>query len=346
MRILTYTDVHISTKSSIINTRGNKYSTRLESCIKSVNWAENLADELNCDLIICLGDFFDKPHLTAEEITAVKEINWSNLPHKFIIGNHDSDTTSLVFNSVERIRRDNIEIITHPKIDEYDNYNLCYIPYITEDNRLPLDKYLLNNGKSNLVFSHNDVKGLQAGLFKTKEGFDLHDIDKKCRLYLNGHLHNGGWFSDRGLNVGNLTGKGFNEDSSLYRHGVYILDTDTWTIEFVENPYAFNFYKLIINSTDDLSKLDNLLNNSVVRITCYEYMLTDVRERITPLVDSGKVIAWKPNLVYSYSGLNESSEFESFTSIDPIQQFVEYIREITEPSDMLDHELSKLMEGR
>ena len=75
-------------------------------------------------------------------------------------------------------------------------------------------------------------------------------------------------------------------------------------------------------------------------------MLTEVRERITPLVDSGKVIAWKPNLVYSYSGLNESSEFESFTSIDPIQQFVEYIKEITEPSDILDHELSKLMEGR
>ena len=71
MKILIVGDVHWSTYSSIVRSRGKKYSTRLENLINSVNWAERIADEENCDRIIYLGDFFDKADLTAEEITAL-----------------------------------------------------------------------------------------------------------------------------------------------------------------------------------------------------------------------------------------------------------------------------------
>ena len=67
MRYLIYTDVHWCTYSSIIRSRGETYSKRIENLITSINWAENLALEKGCNEIICLGDFFDKPDLTSEE---------------------------------------------------------------------------------------------------------------------------------------------------------------------------------------------------------------------------------------------------------------------------------------
>ena len=45
MRALIYSDVHISQDSSILKSLGGKYSTRLEYIIKSLNWAEELAEK-------------------------------------------------------------------------------------------------------------------------------------------------------------------------------------------------------------------------------------------------------------------------------------------------------------
>ena len=84
MKYLIYTDVHWSTYSSIIRSRGDIYSKRIENLIESVNWAEKLATTNGCDEIICLGDFFDKPDLNSEELTSLTELTWANIHHTFI----------------------------------------------------------------------------------------------------------------------------------------------------------------------------------------------------------------------------------------------------------------------
>ena len=100
-KLLIYTDVHWSTYSSIVRGRGRKYSARLENLIKSVNWAEGVAEERGCDAIFCLGDFFDKPTLNAEEISALNEIEWAKLPHTFLVGNHEIEDGNARYSSVE-----------------------------------------------------------------------------------------------------------------------------------------------------------------------------------------------------------------------------------------------------
>ena len=87
MKYLVCGDVHWCQYSSILRTRGNKYSTRLENLIASVNWVEDLAKKQECEGIIYLGDFFDRPDLGAEELTALQEVKWANLKHIFIPGN-------------------------------------------------------------------------------------------------------------------------------------------------------------------------------------------------------------------------------------------------------------------
>ena len=86
MKIGIIGDIHFCEYSSILRTRGDKFSTRLENCIKSINWAEDLTR--NCDKVIYLGDFFDKSSLNASELTAFSEINFNIVPHSFLVGNH------------------------------------------------------------------------------------------------------------------------------------------------------------------------------------------------------------------------------------------------------------------
>ena len=120
MKILIYSDVHFSQDSSIVRSMGEKYSTRLEYLIKSLNWAEELAEKEHCFYVFNLGDMFDKPNLNAMEITAFKDIKWSNKPHYILVGNHDSNVNSLqyssseIFKSLNVFGNDKFHVISEP----------------------------------------------------------------------------------------------------------------------------------------------------------------------------------------------------------------------------------------
>ena len=99
MKYLVCGDVHWCQYSSILRARGRKYSVRLENLINSVNWVEDLAAKKGCIGVIYLGDFFDRPDLNAEELTALQEVKWANIKHIFIVGNHESNVLNLSFSS-------------------------------------------------------------------------------------------------------------------------------------------------------------------------------------------------------------------------------------------------------
>ena len=97
MKLLIYTDNHFSETSSIVNGVGENFSLRLENQIKSIEWIEGLAQKENVDRIICLGDFFDKPKLNANELTAFSKIEWNkdNPQRDILVGNHDATNKDL-----------------------------------------------------------------------------------------------------------------------------------------------------------------------------------------------------------------------------------------------------------
>ena len=328
MRILLYTDVHISQNSSIINTRGNKYSTRLENIIKSLNWAEEQAIVNKCDSIICLGDLFDRSDLNAEEITALKEIKWANLPHILIVGNHESNVVSLDFSSAFSLNSV-FDIINKPCSDVYDDFSITYLPYTVESERKSIKEYLPDL-KKKIILSHNDIKGIQYGQWISKDGFDIEDINNNCDLFINGHLHNGEWINNKILNLGNLTGANFSEDGFKYKHQIAILDTATLKVEFIENPYAFNFYKLEIRNKDDLKFL-NKLKNAVVSIKCSNDLLPLVKESLNNVIESRVTI------------INETVKTETkeeLVQVDHLKQFADYFLTNVDGSEIAKSELA------
>ena len=336
MKILLYTDNHYCATSSAIKSQGTKYSARLENQIKSINWVEQLAKDNNVDLIVCLGDFFDKPHLTDEELTALKEINWNNnILHYFIVGNHEAISSDLIFNTVKALEDKNRIIVNSPTSIELDNVELDFLPYIIENNRKSLAEYFGPQGsKKRIILSHNDIKGIRYGAFESKEGFEISDIEANCDLFVNGHLHNGTWITKKIRNLGNLTGQDFKEDAFKYSHYASIIDLDTLQMTDFENPYAFNIYKFEITTEKDLAKLNKLKTNAIVSIKCNEVFVEAIKNKLETL----NAIHSRLSVIPETEVTTDSTNVDCF-SIDHLKEFARSSKDNIENSLILNQEL-------
>lgn len=339
MKILLFTDLHMCPQASIINKWGAKYPKRLENCIKSINWLERKAEELECSYIINLGDFFDKPDLSSETITACNEIEWANIMHYSLVGNHDASNSTLIFNSVNSLIHSYHKIITEPQVLMLDDCDICFLPYITECDRKPLKDYFnnLDINKPKVILSHNDIKGIQLGPVVSRTGFSLDEIDNACTLFINGHLHNGQALTPKVINLGNLTGKDFGEDAFKYSHCIAILDTSSMTINFIENPYAYNFYKIQLESENDLCVLDKLKANAVVSIKCDNSIVEKIKQK---LAESSNIIESRLILIKHYDETKDTTELD-FT-VDHLARFIECCKANIDNSAVLEVELSEI----
>ena len=326
MKVLIVGDIHWSTYSSILRSRGNNFSTRLEYLIKSLNWVEQVAKERGCEEEVFLGDFFDKPDLNAEEISALSEIDWANNPRirHFLVGNHDSGVASLIYNSTQALHNKGVVEDTAYFYPVDEKTEFLFLPYVNDDGRIPLEEYCLKRDKNKklVVFSHNDIKDFQMGMFLSKTGYAISDIENNCDLYINGHLHNGGWVSPRKiLNLGNLTGQNFSEDAFKYEHHIGILDTDTLEIEFIENPYAMNFYKLEMDEEANIGQLEFLKENAVVSIKCEESLKDTLEKELSKVNLLCCKVCYYQKEITGEAGTT-ISELQTVDHLEKFKQFV------------------------
>lgn len=353
MRILLFSDVHWSTYSSIVRSRGEKYSLRLENLIQSMNWVEQCAWDYSCDSVICLGDFFDKAELDAESVTALNEINWSPLPHTFLVGNHEVNTADLKYSTAHLFNLKNSKVINSCCFEKYDDFQILYLPYFLEKDRPDLKKVYkdCDSDKKKILLSHNDIKGINYGRFISKEGFSVEEIESVCDVCINGHLHNGCQVTDKIRSIGNLTGQNFSEDAFQYSHNIIIVDTDDWKFYVIENPFAFNFYKLEFIDDWNIEYLNKLCsdikNNAVVTVRCKEddsYQC--LRARFDPRwPDNGfpkcsKVVVSK--FIIERNRIEEGEEADVSFSVDHLDQFKQYIFENLGTDDLVLSEVQEI----
>lgn len=338
-KLLICGDVHWSKYSSILRSRGKDFSTRLENLIESVQWVENLGVAEGVDQMVYLGDFFDTADLSAEEITALEDVCWNSKTHHFLVGNHEMGSNDLKISSTEIFNmRMGMLVITSPCTYHIGDIELCFLPYILEENREELSYYFDSPKEEykRVILSHNDIAGIQMGMFVSKEGFEIEDIENNCDLFLNGHLHNGSKVTDKIYNVGNLTGQNFSEDILTYKHKVCILDTETLELKWVENPHSIGFVKF--NSLDSFKvarfELVPELTCTVVRIK--EEEVTEARELLKGYLASKLIVApqeKKENVEHEEQNLG----------MNHIESFIEFVRETFEPSEILEEELEKVV---
>ena len=340
MKIALATDNHFCEKSSIVQKFGTKYTVRIENQLKSLEWFENIAVEKGCDVVIYLGDFFDKSSLTDQEITATKDIAWNSLKHYFIIGNHESGDSGLIYSSTKTLEAEDRIMIFEPKKTDLGNCELCFLPYVTESDRMPLEQYFgQKTEKPRIILSHNDIAGIQLGPVVSRTGFDIAEIEANCDRFINGHLHNGQAVTGKVMNLGNLTGKDFGEDAARYKHNIAILDTDTLTVELIENPYALNFYKIDINNETELSKLNAVKNQAVVSVKCKDYLLAAVKAAIEANSDT----ILDSRVISTREIASEGTEADiADLTVDHLARFVECCLANIDNNKILEEELAEI----
>jgi DNA repair exonuclease SbcCD nuclease subunit len=313
-----------------------------------MNWVQKIGVEENCTAFVCLGDFFDKPQLNAEEISALHEVNWSHWPQYFIVGNHEMFSSDLRVNSANLFNlMPNATAITVPTIicD-----NVLVLPYILNSNRKPLKEYFVCDIVPSVILSHNDIAGIQMGSFLSKDGFTIDEINEFGGLFINGHLHNGAQFSKLGYNIGNVCGQNFSEDAFLYKHKVWVIDTDTCECSTYINPYALNFYKIdftVDNSIEYINEVSsNLSKNSVVTVKCKEEDLDYIKARFgteeDPLIPRNCNIV-EARFIVEYDVRIDGESKKEALSVDHLQQFSEYVKSTIGANDIIIEELNEVL---
>jgi len=338
MKILLFGDAHFCKRSSIINKFGTRYPVRLENQIQTFGWIKEQALKNHCEIVIGLGDLFDSSQLSDVEITAAKELSFADLSTYLIVGNHEASSQDLTFSSTKILEAPNCKIISEPHSFFIDNTEICLLPYIVESDRKPLAEYFPTCTCQRVILSHNDIKGISYGPVISATGFEVSDIEANCDLYINAHIHNGQRITDKIYNIGNITGQNFSEDALKYSHSIIILDTKDLSLTCIENPYAYNFYKLQIDTESDIYCLDSIKNNAVLSIKCEQSLVETVKQKISTLdnvVDSRIIITKK---------FEETSEntAELDLSVDHLARFIECCKTNIEYSTLLDEELSEI----
>jgi DNA repair exonuclease SbcCD nuclease subunit len=348
MKCLIFSDIHWNTYSSIIRKRGKTYSERLEHLINSMNWLNEEAIKHECSFMICCGDFFDQAKLNDEEITALKEIRWNNLPCYFVCGNHESSVLDLKFSSLKSL--ESVEpkhiIITKPTSIEFSESNskveFRFLPYIAESERQDLTAYFKPTKASKVILcTHEDIQGIQYGGWESKIGFTKEELEASADLVLNGHLHNSEWVTNKILNVGSSLAHNFTNDSSRYNYGVWVLDTDTLKLEFIENPYSFNFYNFDILEKSDFAfaYFYTLKQNAIISVRTTPELVDSIKQLLEDQKD--KILESRLLLV------NTTSDDQTEVTIaelqtDHLQKLVEFCKANITNSSILEQELTEI----
>lgn len=343
-KILIIPDIHYCKNSSIIQSRGKKYSKRIENCIASINWAEEYAIKESCTSVIYLGDFFDSDNLDAEVLSSLQDIKFNNLPHYCLAGNHEISLTNNTYSSIKLLQNfNNIEVISRPETLESDLVYLHLLPYnydIDEDIKKYFD--FSDKAKKHILLSHNDIKNINYGKFLSTSGLDIDILNYTCDLTINGHIHNSSWITEKVLNLGILTGKNFSEDAFEYKHCVVILNIDDYgniSTKEVENPYAFNFYKIEVNTVKDLNILDNLKNNSIISVKVSEDNLQKVRELIK---NNSNITESRITLSKNIVEHDKLDELKADLTVNHLDKLKEFCLERIENTETLLNELQEI----
>lgn len=283
MRILLYSDLHISKTSSILPLYSDnpQYTYRQNMILQTADWLSQIMVNEKPDLIINLGDTFDQHTITSYDVHIASKffqyftdrmiMNNINIPHYVLVGNHEMINSN--FNAIALLN--NISNIT--VIDECTTIdNLSFLPYCNY-------KDIIDFPEGTYLFSHQDIQGSSVrGDFELPEGIDR-NVLTKYKLVFNGHIHKPS-IKNNIINVGSVTTHSFSDDESTVPQA-YIFNTETLDLKIFKNLNCPLFRKFTINKNiEELYSFINTLDTS------YKYILHivcpfEIKEQVKKYLD-------------------------------------------------------------
>lgn len=278
-RVILFSDLHCHMHKNSMS--------RLDDCLKALEWVFTTAIENNIKTIIFAGDLFQdrqKIHVISYEKTfrLIRDYCNNNPEIKLflLVGNHDMwfnekwDVSSV--SPLEAIN--NVKVIAQPMaVKVTDDCVMDFLPYTKN----PIeDVHKFFDKKNRILISHIALDGAQLNsMYNTKaeisvefEG-DMVKVDLKTfegweRVFL-GHYHSAQKMNEVVEYIGSPLELNFGE-AHCEKH-IIILDTDSLEVEYVVNDFSPKH--LIIKE----SEIDNYdLENNFVQIIVDDITSTDI----------------------------------------------------------------------
>lgn len=341
MRILLYSDLHISRTSSILPMLSNSmYTYRQKMIMDTGEWLAQIASNEKPDLIINLGDTFDQHTVTSYDIDVASKFfgcfkvnNYvANIPHLILVGNHEMINQNFnaieILNNIEGITviKDAISIPTNifPNIQE--NKQLAFLPYCDY-------KQILKYPEGEFLFSHQDIQGSKVrGDFVLPDGIETQDLTR-YKLVFNGHIHKSSIFNNV-VNIGSVTTHSFSDDNESVPQA-YIFNTETLNLETFKNKACPLFRKIEIT---DLQQLQNYITNLddyykyILNVVCPFEIKEQVKQYLNKQTD--KVLNTRLNVKISKEQNNQTTNVNlqlqnlQSTNIDIHKTFLDFLNTV------------------
>ena len=352
MKLLLYSDLHISKTSSILplDFLSSKFSYRQNMIIETGKYLAQIADEYKVDAIINLGDTFDAHTISSYDITTASEFfkcfRYLRKPHFVLVGNHEMINSD--FNAIEILSNINdITVISKPSTISTNYIKSLYAQftndYVEEGKQLAFLPYcnyhdVLEFPKGDFLFSHQDIQGSSIrGSTVMTEGLDDAKLTSYYKLIFNGHIHKP---SVRGsiITVGSITTHSFSDDDTSVPQ-CYVFDTDTLNLTVLRPTICPLFRKLDVADKDDLCKQLDGLDKSykyIISCSCSYDMKEDIKSFLETYPD---VLNFKLTIKVQdeQEATDDSLSIDVQSNIDIKKSFIEFLDTVDElkfPKDL------------
>lgn len=302
MRIGIYGDVHLTKNMRTLQHLWDVTAS------KSIHHMYNKFDEVNVEMVVCLGDFFDTPRLEAKHLSLVlpilQDINSRSYPTYILLGNHEAESEDS--NILEMLGvYENIHPITTPVEME----NMLFLPYYEDPSN--------HDMKDKIVFTHHDIYGSALAGGKTRAFFGLDpSVFSGAKKVFNGHVHLKSRVNDIIVNTGSLLVSQQGELVLGDYPTIYIVDTKNGSYFVEPNKHS------MIYLTIDESEVDEIILSGYDQMHCV--LKVEYSEEIPENSLDVAHITWRKKLTDIDTG--ESQEIVHSKSFDFRNYLIEHIK--------------------
>lgn len=219
------------------------------------------------DIIVLLGDLFDNRDVVPINILnygqTILERMSRTCPVHVLIGNHDIfNKSSNSINSVKSFDYiPNISVYETPTKIEFNGKSILMLPWVEHKDEQV--KILKQYSGCDYLFCHSDLNGARMHLtsvaHRNKNKIDVEDFGGYKHVY-SGHIH----LVQRNKNF-TFVGSIHEMDRNDYgnQKGIFILDTNSDSEEFVPNNVSPKFKKVFLNKEEDIQQIETKSNDWV-----------------------------------------------------------------------------------
>lgn len=222
------------------------------------------------DTVVHMGDAFDNRKgvsywgLEWAQRVFYDELLKNKIEVHQICGNHDAfHKTTNKTNAVDTLLKNYSNISCYTEVDEckIGNLNCLMVPWICKDNEQE-SLSAIQRTQAKVVFGHLELNGFYLFPGKLQELGNSIDIFEKFDRVFTGHYHTR---SDNGkiFYLGNPYQMFWSD--VMDTRGFHIFDTETYEMEFIENPYKI-FHKAYYNNTELLKYNFSEFENKFIKL--------------------------------------------------------------------------------